>query len=85
MDERKKQRMIVVALLVLVGTVATVASGHITTLEVEQPRGPQVVALSVIQDSTSKIRVYRAWSDGFVETTRKINGSEDYVPWMPVE
>ena len=83
MDKRTKQGLIAVSLLVLVGTVATVATGQQYAV-LGAPAEPEVVGIAVIQDNESKLRVYRAWTDGYIESVRKINGSETYTDWQPL-
>ena len=82
MDKRTKQGLVAVALLVLVGTVATVASGQ-EYARLGAPVEPQAVSLTPYIDNYGYLRLYRMWDDGYVEWTRRVNG-DTYWPWQPL-
>ena len=82
MDRSIKRGLFAVSVLVGIGIVATWATAGNPAYA--QAYAPQVTSISSSVDAYGQIRLYRTWSDGLTELSRKLNGQEVYTPWQVV-
>lgn len=82
MDRSIKRGLFVVSVLTGIGLVAAWATAGNPAYA--QAYAPQVTSITSSVDAYGQIRLYRTWSDGLTELSRKLNGSETYLAWEAI-
>lgn len=84
MDLYLKRMLLMATALCVLGVAASWARGAARDSQqdrVEYLDGPTVVSISAMINGYGSTQLYRVWSDGLTEHSRKLNGSDTYTAW----